>query len=42
MVKQIVEEILTERIEKGWYTVDIATDIVNKLFYENPKEIYRL
>jgi hypothetical protein len=42
MVKQIVEEILTERIEKGWYTVGIATDIVNKLFYENPKEIYRL
>jgi len=40
MVKQILGEILIERIEKGWYTVDIATDVVNKLFYENPKAIY--
>jgi hypothetical protein len=42
MVKQIVEDILVERIEKGWYTVDIATDLVNKLFYENPREIYKI
>ncbi|MCJ7736923.1 MAG: hypothetical protein MUQ10_06350 [Anaerolineae bacterium] len=42
IVKQIVEEILTERIYRGWYTVDIATDVVRKLFYENPKAIYAL
>jgi glucuronate isomerase len=40
MVKQILEEILLERIEKGWYTLDMAVDIISKLFYENPKAIY--
>jgi len=42
LVKQIVEEILVERVDNGWYTVELATDLVNKLFYENPKAIYRL
>jgi glucuronate isomerase len=40
MVKQILEDILVERLEKGWYTLDMARDIVRKLFYENPKAIY--
>lgn len=40
MVKQILEEILVERVGKGWYDLDIALDLIPKLFYENPKAIY--
>jgi len=40
MVKHILAEILVERAERGWYTVDHSLDIVDKLLYENPKRIY--
>jgi len=40
MVKQIVEEILLERIERGWYRVETAVEIIEKIFHENPKRIY--
>ncbi len=40
MVKQILEEILVERIDKGWCDIDIALDLIHRLFYENPKTIY--
>jgi len=42
MVKHILEDILVERIEKGWYDVELANDIITKLFYENPKNIYKI
>ncbi len=42
LVKQILEDILVERIERGWYTQQMAIEIVHKLFYDNPKEIYRI
>ena len=42
MVKGILLEILSERLKKGWYDVQLAVDIVNKLFYENPKRIYQI
>jgi len=42
MVKGILLEILSERMKKGWYDVQIAVDIVNKIFYENPKRIYQI
>lgn len=42
MVKEILLEILLERIAKGWYDVDMALEIVNKLFYETPKRIYNV
>jgi hypothetical protein len=40
LVKQIVADILTERVERGWYTLDMCSDIITKIFYENPKKIY--
>ena len=40
LVKQILGEILVGRVEKGWYDIDTAVDIVRKVFYENPRAIY--
>jgi predicted TIM-barrel fold metal-dependent hydrolase len=40
MVKQVLGQILLERIEKKWYNTDIAIDIINKIFYGNPLRIY--
>ena len=40
MVKQVLQQILLERIEKKWYSTNIAIDIINKIFYENPLRIY--
>ena len=42
LVKQILEDILVERVARGWYTLDLATQIPRQLFYDNPKTIYRL
>ncbi|MEW6359867.1 MAG: hypothetical protein AB1696_26255 [Planctomycetota bacterium] len=42
LVKQILAEVLIERIQKGWYTLDAAQEIVNRWFYQNPKEIFRV
>ena len=37
LVKAILEDVLVERVEKGWYSVDLALDIIQATFYENPK-----
>jgi len=42
MVKQILGDILVERVERGWYTLSTAVDIIDKVLYENPIRIYRL
>ena len=42
LVKQVLADILVERVERGWYDLDLARDIIWKLFYENAKEIYGL
>jgi len=42
MVKQLWAEILTERVEKGWLTLETALALVRAVFYENPKRIYRI
>jgi hypothetical protein len=42
MVKRVLEDILVDRIEQEWYTIDIALDLIHKLFYQNPKEIYQM
>lgn len=42
MIKQLFKEILSDRINKGWYDVAIAKDIISALFYENPKRIYQI
>jgi len=42
LVKQITEDVLVDRVERGWYTLDMADDIVQRLFHDNPKDIYNL
>lgn len=42
MVKQIVGEILVERVAKGWYDLDTALSIIPTIFYDAPKAIYGL
>jgi glucuronate isomerase len=40
LVKQILGEILVERVEKGWYTLDTAIEIIHTILYDTPKTIY--
>ncbi|MSS72236.1 MAG: hypothetical protein EXS64_12210 [Candidatus Latescibacteria bacterium] len=40
MVKQILGEILVERIERGWYDTDTAIGLIPRLFHDNPGRIY--
>jgi hypothetical protein len=42
MVKEILGEILLERVEKGWYSTETAVNIINAFFHDNPKRIYGL
>jgi len=42
LVKKIAEDVLTERVERGWYSLGLALDLVERLFYCNAKEIYGL
>ncbi len=40
MVKHIFGEVLCDRVERGWYTVDMAREIITQVFYDNPAAIY--
>ena len=40
LVKQVVGEVLLDRVERGVYTEEIALSLVRPLFYDNPKRIY--
>jgi hypothetical protein len=40
MVKQIVGELLVERVSKGWYDIDTALWIIPTIFRDAPKAIY--
>jgi hypothetical protein len=42
LVKQILGEVLVERVAKGWYDLDTALSIIPTVFYDAPKEIYGL
>lgn len=42
LVKQILGEILYERVIKGWYDLDTALDIIRTIFYDAPKGIYHV
>ena len=42
LVKEVLGDILVERVQRGWYTPALACDIVEKLLHENPKRIYGL
>ncbi|NPV09995.1 MAG: hypothetical protein HPY83_18780 [Anaerolineae bacterium] len=42
LVKQIVEDVLADRVERGWYGLDLALRLVERLFHQNAREIYDL
>ncbi len=42
LVKQVVQQVLGERIERGWYDLDTALKVVEHLFHQNPMRIYRV
>jgi len=42
MVKNLLAEVLTEKIISGYYTERLALSIAEKVFYSNPKELYKL
>lgn len=42
LVKTILHDILVERVQSGWYTLETACSIVEHLFHRNPRRIYGL
>ena len=42
LVKQILSEILVERVQRGWYSLDTALSVIPTIFHDAPKAIYRL
>jgi len=42
LVKQILGEILMERVHRGWYSLDTALAIIPTIFHDAPKAIYKL
>jgi len=42
LVKIVLGDILAERVERGWYSLDLARRLAQRLLYENAKEIYAL
>ncbi|MGA2987029.1 MAG: hypothetical protein ABSG32_24790 [Terriglobia bacterium] len=42
LVKQIMGEILVDRVAKGWYDLDTALSIIPTVFHDAPKAIYGL
>ena len=40
VVRKETARILAEKIERGYYTEDLAVDIIRKIFYENPQNLY--
>ena len=42
MVKKETARILTDKILRGYYTEELAQDIIKKIFHENQKQLYGL
>ena len=42
LVKQIMGDVLVERVAKGWYDLDTALSIIPTVFHDAPKAIYGL
>ncbi len=42
LVKEILGDILAERVRRGWYTARLAGEIAEALLYHNPRRIYGL
>ncbi len=42
LVKEILREILIERVGRGWYTVDTSVDIIDQIFDKTPRAVYGL
>ena len=42
LVKQILEEILVERVQNGWYSIDDARAIIQAILHDAPRDIYHI
>jgi glucuronate isomerase len=40
LVQKETARILADKVERGYYSEDLAGDIIRKIFYENPKRLY--
>ncbi|MHB0878575.1 MAG: hypothetical protein ACYC5O_21260, partial [Anaerolineae bacterium] len=40
LVKQVIEDVLVDRVERGWYSTDLALRLVRRLLHDNAAEIY--
>ncbi|MFA5393736.1 MAG: hypothetical protein WC081_04610 [Candidatus Ratteibacteria bacterium] len=42
LVRKETARILADKVLRGYYTEELAQDIIKKMFYENPRELYGL
>ncbi len=42
MAKEDIAEVISERIEKGWFGFEEGVEIARKFLYENPRNLYNL
>lgn len=40
LVKQAIEDVLVDRVDRGWYSIDLALELVRRLLHDNPAAIY--
>jgi predicted TIM-barrel fold metal-dependent hydrolase len=42
LAKEVVATVLSERVEKGWMTEEVAMDVAKHIFRENAMDVFRL
>jgi glucuronate isomerase len=42
LVKRVIEDVLVDRVERGWYSKSVALRLVRRLLHDNAAEIYGL
>ena len=42
LAKEVVATVLSERIEKGWMTEELAFDIARSIFHDNAADLFHL
>jgi hypothetical protein len=40
--KEVVATVLSERVQKGWMTEEVAFDVAKRIFRDNAMEIFKL
>jgi len=40
--KEVIATVLSERVEKGWMTEEVAFDIARSIFHDNAMELFHL